>query len=204
MIYTFNRKAQQIIHLYQTKGLRNYSGEAISQLEHASQCARFAELDHQDDEVIIAAFLHDIGHLLETKQEGYMDDYGVKNHEKLGSDFLRAMGFSELVAKLVESHVQAKRYLCAVNEKYYNNLSHASRVTLHFQGGPMREDELDSFERQPLKSLIIKMRTWDEAAKQQNVPLINLESLSEKIGRHLHCFNGACLIYGLCNAIFLF
>jgi phosphonate degradation associated HDIG domain protein len=172
--------ANRIVSLYKEKGIANYSGEDITQLEHACQAAQLAESDGQDDEVVLAAFLHDIGHLL-TEGNDDMDGYGTVNHELVGAEYLLARGFSEKLITLVKSHVEAKRYLCAVNQRYFDNLSHASKTTLLFQGGPMREDELDVFERNPLKNLIIKMRTWDEAAKEMNIPIPDLQYYKTKI-----------------------
>ena len=76
------------------------------------QAGELARSEGQPDEVILAAFFHDLGHLLAF--EGvvdHMDGFGVFSHEKLGADLLRDAGFSEKVASLVESHVEAKRYL---------------------------------------------------------------------------------------------
>ncbi len=176
--------ADEIISLFEKKGGANYSGEAVTQLEHACQAAQLAQKDGNDDEVILAAFLHDFGHLLDEGEEE-MDGYGVKDHEAIGSDYLKARRFSNKITMLVKAHVEAKRYLCAVNSRYYDNLSHASKMTLLFQGGVMREDELDAFERNPLKNLIIKMRTWDEEAKHENVPLPDLNFFRGKIINHL-------------------
>ena len=176
--------AQEIISVFENKGGANYSGEAVTQLEHACQAAQLAEKDGNDDEVVLAAFLHDLGHLLDEDQEE-MDGYGVKDHEVIGANYLRERGFSDKLIMLVNAHVEAKRYLCAVNQRYYDNLSHASKMTLLFQGGPMREDELDVFERNPFKNLIIKMRSWDEEAKHENVPLPDLNLFRDKIIKHL-------------------
>jgi phosphonate degradation associated HDIG domain protein len=176
--------ADEIIALFETKGGANYSGEKITQLEHACQAAQLAEKDGNDDEVILAAFLHDLGHLLDEGEEE-MDGYGVKDHEAIGAEYLKARGFSAKITTLVNAHVEAKRYLCAVNQRYFDNLSHASKMTLTFQGGVMREDELDVFERNPLKNLIIKMRTWDEEAKHENISLPDLSLFRNKIVAHL-------------------
>jgi len=178
------KTAGEIISLFETKGGANYSGEAVTQLEHACQAAQLAEKDGNDDEVVIAAFLHDLGHLLDEQQEE-MDGYGVKDHEAIGADYLKEHGFSDKIITLVKAHVEAKRYLCAVNQRYYENLSHASKMTLNFQGGPMREEEVTVFERNPMKNLIIKMRTWDEEAKHENVPLPDLNFFRNKIITHL-------------------
>ncbi len=176
--------ANDVINLFRQKGGSNYAGEAITQLEHACQAAQLAELDGQDDEVILAAFLHDVGHLLEEGHEA-MDGYGVKNHEGVAAGYLKELGFSERLVTLVNAHVDAKRYLCFANKRYFDNLSEASKITLQFQGGPMTEEEARDFEKNPLKTLIIKMRTWDEAAKEINVPLPDLQSYKTKIIRHL-------------------
>lgn len=176
------RIADEIIALFKLKGGANYSGEEVTQLEHACQAAQLAEQDGNDDEVILASFLHDLGHLLD-EEEGMddMDGYGVKDHEAVGADFLKARGFSDKLTTLIKSHVEAKRYLCAVNKRYYDNLSYASKMTLQFQGGMMNGAEVKTFEAHPLKNLIIKMRTWDEAAKEKNVPLPDLEIYRNKI-----------------------
>ena len=127
-------------------------------------------------EVQIVAFLHDIGNLLPAHSaEELMEVYGRKNHESVAADCLRARGFSEKIAILVENHVNAKRYLCFVNETYYDNLSEASKKTLEFQGGKMTDDEANFFENNPYFETIIQMRRWDEAAKVQGQKLPNLD-----------------------------
>lgn len=178
--------ADEIISLFERKGGVSYAGEKVTQLEHACQAAQLAEKDGNNDEVILAAFLHDIGHLLEDEPgTELMGGFGVKDHESIGAMYLTKRGFSQTLVKLVNAHVEAKRYLCVMNHRYYENLSEASKATLHFQGGPMREDELDAFERNPMKNLIIKMRTWDEEAKFENIPLPELNFFRYKIVNHL-------------------
>ena len=48
-------------------------------------------------------------------------------------------------------------------------LSDASKMTLEHQGGPMTEQEVLEFSTHPLRDLVIKMRTWDEKAKDTNM-----------------------------------
>ncbi|HXN15238.1 MAG TPA: HD domain-containing protein, partial [Usitatibacter sp.] len=50
--------------LFRNHGQIAYSGEAVTQLEHALQTAQFAEREGAAAELITAAFLHDLGHLL--------------------------------------------------------------------------------------------------------------------------------------------
>ncbi len=175
-----------IISLYEQYGNADYIGEPVSQLEHMCQSAQLAEAEGYSEEVILAAFFHDIGHLCEHFMPvAYMGGYGVVDHEKLGADFLRQKGFSERVCKLVQSHVAAKRYLTFKFSAYYEQLSEASRRTLDFQGGVMSEEEALVFEKDPDASLILALRKWDEAAKLENIPLPDLGKYAAMMERHL-------------------
>ena len=42
---------------------------------------------------------------------------GIKNHEGVGSEFARSLGFSDKVCELIRRHVDAKRYLTATNKE---------------------------------------------------------------------------------------
>lgn len=167
---------ETIVTLFAQGGQDAYFGEPVTQIEHALQCALLAEQAGADDETIVAAFLHDIGHLLPPELAGgYMDGYGTVDHEKLGADYLRERGFSEKVAQLIEHHVNAKRYLVFKNPKYFARLSEASVKTLEFQGGPMTAEEAAAFEANPYFKGILQMRTWDEQAKIPNLPTPDMD-----------------------------
>ncbi|OYU55754.1 MAG: phosphohydrolase [Chitinophagaceae bacterium BSSC1] len=175
-----------IISLYEKYGNADYIGEPVSQLEHMCQSAQLAEAEGYSEEVILAAFFHDIGHLCEHFMPvAYMGGYGVVDHEKLGADFLRQKGFSERVCKLVQSHVEAKRYLTFKFPDYYDQLSEASRRTLEFQGGVMSVEEALLFEEDPDAELILALRKWDEAAKLESIPLPDLSKYAAMMERHL-------------------
>jgi phosphonate degradation associated HDIG domain protein len=177
---------ETIISLYDKYGNADYIGEPVSQIEHMCQSAQLAEADGQPEEVILAAFFHDIGHLCEhIMPVSTMGEYGVIDHEKLGADFLRQKGFSERLCKLVQSHVAAKRYLTYKYPAYFQQLSAASKGTLVFQGGVMSEEEAIQFEMNPDADLILALRKWDEAAKLENITLPNLEKYAGMIERHL-------------------
>lgn len=166
----------EIKQLFENQGDSEYYGENISQYEHAAQAAILAKKQGYDEEVQIAAFLHDIGHLFPAQtEEELMEVYGRKDHESLAADWLRERGFSEKIAILVENHVNAKRYLTYIDEDYYEALSEASKQTLIFQGGRMTENEAIAFEQNPYFQEIIRMRRWDEAAKIENVKLPDLD-----------------------------
>jgi 2-amino-1-hydroxyethylphosphonate dioxygenase (glycine-forming) len=169
---------EEVFGLYVKYGEADYIGEPVSQLEHMSQSAELAMKEGFDDEVVLAAFFHDIGHICVMHNEANaMGGYGVKSHEKIGADYLRKTGFPEKVARLVENHVQAKRYLTFKYPDYYNNLSEASKKTLEFQGGIMTPEEAGGFEKDALFEISILMRKWDELAKEINIPVLDLSQL---------------------------
>jgi len=157
----------QVFALFERVGNSDYIGEPVSSEEHALQAAYLGAKAGFRNEAIIAALLHDVGHLLglEDPSASRMDDCGVVDHEKIGGDWLRGLGFSEEVSTLVRRHVDAKRYLCCAKPGYHEKLSDASKVTLGFQGGPMTPDEAKAFEKDELFKTILAMRHWDEGAK---------------------------------------
>lgn len=169
----------RVFGLYERFGTSDYIGEPVSQLEHMSQAAELAMAEGCDDEVVLAAFFHDIGHLCAEGADN-MGGYGVVSHERLGADYLREAGFSERLARLVEYHVQAKRYLTLREPGYYAQLSEASRRTLEYQGGVMSEAEADAFAADPLCALSLRIRRWDELAKERAVPVMDLSVLRRK------------------------
>ncbi|MGE1153016.1 phosphonate degradation HD-domain oxygenase [Pseudomonas kitaguniensis] len=169
----------EVFGLYEQHGAADYIGEPVSQIEHMSQAAQWAMAEGFDDEVVLAAFFHDIGHLC-GEGGANMGGYGVVSHERLGADYLRRAGFSERIARLVEYHVQAKRYLMFSQPNYYARLSEASRITLGYQGGVMTAEEAQAFEQDPLYLISLRLRHWDEQAKQMRVPLLDLEGLKAK------------------------
>lgn len=170
-----SEKSQHIIHLLEQHGQGDYVGEAISQLEHCLQAADQAKQAGSDEDLVIAALLHDIGQFLpaesistQIKELKAQDDsisVGRVGHETIGEQYLRSLGFSDTVCRLVGSHVAAKRYLTAIDPAYYDGLSSASKKSLEFQGGPFRGKELEKFTNDPLSEDMIKLRKWDDGAK---------------------------------------
>ena len=176
----------EIMSYYEQHGGEEYAGEKVTQLEHMVQAAQLAEEQGYDNEVILAAFLHDIGHICEAgRGDNEMDGFGIKDHEEIGAEYLQQKGFSKKVVRLVQSHVEAKRYLTFKYPEYYEQLSDASKKTLEYQGGKMYEEEAAAFEQYPLFDLIIKMRTWDEQAKIEHKPLPDLSRYRNMILEHL-------------------
>jgi len=171
----------EILALYDRYGNNDYIGEPVSQIEHMSQAAQLAIAAKAEDEVVLAAFFHDIGHICVAKNNSNdMDGYGIVEHEKIGADFLREKGFPENIAELVGSHVEAKRYLTFKYPDYLANLSEASRNTLEHQGGVMTSEEANAFEQNPLFEQMILLRKWDEQAKETRKAIIDLEVIRKK------------------------
>jgi 2-amino-1-hydroxyethylphosphonate dioxygenase (glycine-forming) len=176
----------EIMHLFEKYGDEDYDGEPVSQASHMIQCATLAMNKGEDTELVLGAFLHDIGHLLKHEQQTEaMGNYGVVNHEGLGADYLRAKGFSDRICAVVEKHVDAKRYLVATEPGYKEKLSEASLKTLKYQGGPMNSEEVMLFKQQPFFNDIIKVRLWDEQAKDTKAVTLPLNHFAELIREYL-------------------
>jgi phosphonate degradation associated HDIG domain protein len=153
-----------IIGLYRAKGGREYEGEGISQLEHALQSAQLAERAGAPPELVCAALLHDIGHLLNDKGETPtlrgVDDL----HQYVALPFLRQV-FPEAVLGPIRLHVDAKRYLCRVDDRYWDSLSPASKHSLELQGGSFDTIAADRFLARAFSWDAIRLRRWDDLAK---------------------------------------
>lgn len=154
----------QIESLFAARGSAWYGGESVSQLQHALQAATFAEAESASPALIVAALLHDVGHLLHDLPEDAARDGIDDRHEMLGATWLSEQ-FGADVAEPVKMHVAAKRYLCAVDAAYLATLSPASRLSLQVQGGPMRSEEISVFEKRPFFNEAVRLRRWDDEAK---------------------------------------
>jgi len=173
----------QVFDLYRDYGGSDYIGEQVTQLEHAIQCAEQAAKEFpQNNEIVLGAFLHDVGHLLSLRDESQGNKFmefnydnrslsglGLVNHEDIGAKFLEKMGFSKRLASLGKNHVLAKRYLVTLDHAYLNNLSDASKETFKMQGGELSLKEKIEFENLHDTYLFIRMRVWDDLAKSKNV-----------------------------------
>ena len=155
----------QIVELFHLHGNTVYDGlreEPVTALEHALQCAQLAEWADAPPTLVMAALLHDIGHFIApAKGSDSIDD--VHELRALG---LLASTFDAEVIEPVRLHVQAKRYLVAVDARYAQTLSVASAHTLSLQGGAMSHDELRLFEALPYSAQALALRRWDDLAKQ--------------------------------------
>jgi predicted HD phosphohydrolase len=165
-------RIESLLALLERARTSDYIGEGVSQLDHALQAAAAARAASAPPHEVLAALLHDVGHLCAGPDAPSMEGLGVVRHEELGAAHLAALGFGDDVVALVRGHVAAKRYLVGSDPAYAARLSAASRGTLRHQGGPMTAAEQRAFEALPIHRSLLRVRSWDEAAKdpERNVP----------------------------------
>lgn len=168
---SINTITQEILSIYQKHAHISY-GERCTVLSHSIQAGCLARDKGLDDELILAAFLHDIGHIspLENEKNNFsnMGVYGIEAHEYLGEKYLREKGLTDRIMATVRNHVTSKRYLCYADSSYYDQLSEASKKTLQYQGGPMTVEEAKAFEADPFFEDSIQIRKLDDEAKAQD------------------------------------
>lgn len=159
-----HKVVRDLIQLLTEHGDSQYGGEAVTQREHALQCALLAEQSGAKPTMVAAALVHDIGHLLhnlpDNAPEAGVDDH----HERLAAHWLSER-FPPSVVEPVRMHVDAKRFLCATDPIYFDQLSEPSRVSLRLQGGPMSAAEAREFLDRDYSRDAIHLRRWDDAAK---------------------------------------
>lgn len=156
--------ADEVLALYEARGAAAYFGERVSMIEHGLQAGYFAQVQGAPRALIVAALLHDIGHLLEQVPDDLEDWISDAHHEQTGARWL-AQRFAPEISEPVRLHVPAKRYLCAVDAGYFAELSAASVHTLKLQGGPMSAEEVARFESERFHQEAVRVRRWDDQGK---------------------------------------
>ncbi len=169
-----------IMEMFAQRGAAAYHGESVSQTEHALQAANLAEREGAPDRLVVAALLHDMGHLLDGQGEDLAQRGVDGRHEEAGCDWL-AQHFGPEVTEPVRLHVAAKRYLCAVSPTYLKGLSPASCQSLSLQGGAMNDHERVEFERNPSHRDAVRLRHWDDAAKVPGLNVPGLEHYRDRL-----------------------
>jgi predicted HD phosphohydrolase len=176
---------EEVLDLYRTCRTA-FPGDRVSLSQHMAQTAQCAVAAGASNELVVAAFFHDIGQLCVTQH--YLNGpcgFGRKSFEKIGADFLRERGFNERLARLVEGHVEANRYLSFSCCEYYGSLNEANKRLLECQGGPMSRGEARAFERDPLFPHYVLLRRWDALAPTMGPTVIDWEALARRIERTL-------------------
>ncbi len=173
--------------LFARHGSAQYSGEPVTQLEHALQTAYLAEQSEASDELVTACLLHDLGHLLneqgDTPTLRGIDD----THQYFALPFLRGL-FPDAVLDAIKLHVDAKRYLCRANDGYWAKLSDDSKRSLELQGGVFEPAEAAAFLLQPGARDAVMLRQWDDLAKQADW---QTPTLAHFMGRAARCVGRA-------------
>ena len=176
----------EVVALYDAYATQRYD-EEITQLDHAVQSAALAAHEAAADELVVAALLHDVGHLLELQAGGVPDgqvdvDLG---HEARGARYLAGL-FPPTVTGPIALHVAAKRYRCAVDPSYEAALSAGSTRSLARQGGAMSPDEVARFEANPAHADAVRLRGWDDSGKVDGLevlPFASYRPLLERLAR---------------------
>ena len=168
--------------LFARHGASQYSGEPVTQLEHALQTAHLAEQSGADDALVTACLLHDLGHLLndqgETPSLRGIDD----THQYFALPFLRGL-FPEAVLDSIKLHVDAKRYLCQANPGYFAKLSDDSKRSLALQGGVFTASQAAAFIALPSAASAVMLRQWDDLAKQAELTTPSLAHFLDRAAR---------------------
>ncbi len=158
-----NAAVGELLALFARWGGDRYD-EEVTQTDHAVQCAALARRDGADESLVAAALLHDVGHLLDLAAGGAYTAGVDLHHEVAGADHL-ARAFPATVTEAIREHVEAKRYLCAVEPGYAAGLSTGSQRSLAVQGGPMTADEAAAFIVRLGAADAVRLRRWDDAGK---------------------------------------
>jgi phosphonate degradation associated HDIG domain protein len=158
----------EVMDLLAERGGADYGDERVTQLAHALQAAGLAEAEGAPPPLVAAALLHDLGHLLAKRRAGEDD-----RHEQIAAGALAKL-FGPEVAEPVRLHVDAKRWLCAAEPKYFATLSPGSVRSLALQGGPFEPKEAARFARQPHAEAATRLRRWDDRAKVPEAPTRSL------------------------------
>jgi [1-hydroxy-2-(trimethylamino)ethyl]phosphonate dioxygenase len=170
--------ADEVVNLMRSRGGAAYFGEPVSQLEHALQTARSATTAGGPPELVVAALLHDIGHLLHDLPESVAEAGIDTRHETAGYEWILSR-FGPAVAEPVRDHVAAKRYFCRIDPDYRARLSAASLLSLELQSGPFSDDEARKFEMLPHYREAVMLRQWDDEAKVASLQVPSLEEYWE-------------------------
>jgi phosphonate degradation associated HDIG domain protein len=164
----------EIFRVFREYGAEEYLGERVSMTEHMLQSAYAAEQDGAPPQLIAAALLHDYGHFIHEFPADAAEDGIDTQHEEVAHAFL-SEHFGPEIAEPIRMHVAAKRYLCATDPSYLNELSPASAHSLNLQGGPYSPAEVAEFEMSPYARDAVRLRRYDDIGKVEGLETPDLE-----------------------------
>jgi phosphonate degradation associated HDIG domain protein len=174
---------EAIVQLMIGHGGESYFGEPVTVLEHCLQTAFFASESGSPDTQIIAALLHDVGHLLHYDGEDAAEQGTDTRHEEL-ADRVLAAHLPAAVTEPIRLHVAAKRYLCFADSAYLDALSPSSVLSLGLQGGPMSSEEANAFLALPFAQEAITLRQWDDEAKIPELVVPDIHAYLPQLKTH--------------------
>jgi phosphonate degradation associated HDIG domain protein len=166
---------EEVLELLAKQGGESYFGEPVTVLEHCLEAAHFAREANSPPTLIVAALLHDVGHLLHHENEDAAEHGVNTRHEELADQMLSAH-LPASVTEPIRLHVAAKRYLCFADAAYLEALSPSSVLSLSLQGGPMSSQEAAAFLAGPFAQQAIALRHWDDEAKIPALPVSSAHS----------------------------
>jgi phosphonate degradation associated HDIG domain protein len=174
----------EIVRLFKERGDSAYGREAVSQREHALQAAHLARKAGSSPALVVAALLHDVGHMLHDLPDDAPDHGLDDRHEELAARWLAAR-FGPDVVEPARLHVQAKRFLCADEPGYLDRLSEPSRISLRLQGGPMSPEEAEQYRSSPHAAAALVLRLCDDSAKEPGLVVPGVDDYIPWIERAL-------------------
>jgi phosphonate degradation associated HDIG domain protein len=169
-----------LLGVFEAEGEQEYLGEPVSMAQHMLQTGAAARAAGAPRSLVVAAVAHDVGHFTGVITGRDLMGGTDNHHGELAASWL-AQWFGEAVTEPVRLHVAAKRYLCAVDPTYHDQLSQASAYTLAIQGGPMSTQEVDDFARRPYAEDAVRLRRWDDLGKEPHRPDLSLDDFRTEI-----------------------
>ena len=160
-----------------------YIGEKVTMSEHMIQSAMLAEKAKSKNVLVCSCLLHDYGHFIIENPDELVKNNLDGNHESIGYEYLKNF-FKKEVVEPIKYHVLAKRYL-ANNQRYYNQLSDASKISLKLQGGVLNKKQMNEFEKKPFFKNAIKLRKFDELAKKTNIKIKSINDYKDLLSSQL-------------------
>ena len=127
----------------------SYLGEPVTIAEHMLQSAACARRDGADDALVAAALLHDVGYYVDPAPDNENETDLRKRHDLAAARILAPV-LPAGVTEPIRLHVDAKRYLCAIEPAYFDKLSDASKHTMRLQGGVMDADQAKASPLRPI------------------------------------------------------
>ena len=166
--------------LFDSAKAEEYLGEDITLVEHMIQCAELAKRENAPSWLVVAALLHDIGHILVPDAKTAQDSGVDLHHDEVGAEWI-ALRFPANVVAAVKLHVDAKKYLVETDIEYLDKLSAASKITLEIQGGGFTQEQSAEFITRPFAHEAVQLRHWDDAGKVRGAVMSSLEDFEAEI-----------------------